>query len=690
MTEATLDTTLTSAALDARLDARVAKIVNHRFPAGFPEALPPHLLLGLTLEAMRAFTRTHPRGPETHICPEFCRKLSEPARSERGWTEGSNELPRTSRRFTIERSTLRDVLVLERPINAVLARCAQCDGALVFRGASARGCPGCKWYLCGACVRSPATNGYENQEVILQFATPRRRSVAELLLEDPATAAGVGAADFFVSWFLGQKLEALFDALETYMARARLDPATTYFWVCDYVIRQGGIDDCAPGSRFENLTLSVCTIGRTLLLADPWHDPRPLRRSWCLWEILSSGALELILSSSQEEHFRRALVRDFDGIETIRTSVSNVDLRNSDTRNPEDQRTIFQAVRERVGMSTLNARVHARLRAWLAQTALAELAKLPAAERATSALINNVARLLEAAGKLGEAEPLYREAFEGRRETLGPTHPHTLTAMGNLAGLLHTAGKLHEAEHLLREALMRSREMLYSDHGDEMLKFFALHVPDAKEFWTRDSDLAVSLQNQGSLKRLALLLRDMGRHDEAETLFREQLETQRKRVSSASPDLAESLNNLALVLQAQGKLDEAATLFCEACECQREALGPVHPGTLTSMCHWATLLQAKGELDKAEALSRQALEGQRETLGLAHPETLASMTKLGHLLRRQSKFDESEALFREVLERCRETLGDEHPDTRAALKSLRDKTDSEATQFYSLPTAPAI
>ena len=112
MTEATLDTTLTSAALDARLDARVAKIVNHRFPAGFPEALPPHLLLGLTLEAMRAFTRTHPRGPETHICPEFCRKLSEPARSERGWTEGSNELPRTSRRFTIERSTLRDVFVL--------------------------------------------------------------------------------------------------------------------------------------------------------------------------------------------------------------------------------------------------------------------------------------------------------------------------------------------------------------------------------------------------------------------------------------------------------------------------------------------------------------------------------------------------------------------------------------------------
>ena len=77
---------------------------------------------------------------------------------------------------------------------------------------------------------------------------------------------------------------------------------------------------------------------------------------------------------------------------------------------------------------------------------------------------------------------------------------------------------VHEAEHLLREALMRSREMLYSDHGDEMLKFFALHMPDAKEFWTRDSDLAVSLQNQGPLKRLALLLRDMGRHDEAETL----------------------------------------------------------------------------------------------------------------------------------------------------------------------------
>ena len=48
--------------------------------------------------------------------------------------------------------------------------------------------------------------------------------------------------------------------------------------------------------------------------------------------------------------------------------------------------------------------------------------------------------------------------LSGRRETLGDTHPDTLSSMNNLANLLQAQGKLSEAEQLYRDALRCRRE----------------------------------------------------------------------------------------------------------------------------------------------------------------------------------------------------------------------------------------
>ena len=41
-----------------------------------------------------------------------------------------------------------------------------------------------------------------------------------------------------------------------------------------------------------------------------------------------------------------------------------------------------------------------------------------------------------AAGKVVEAEPLFRAALKGYRQRLGDSHPHTVATIGNLAALL--------------------------------------------------------------------------------------------------------------------------------------------------------------------------------------------------------------------------------------------------------------
>ena len=73
-------------------------------------------------------------------------------------------------------------------------------------------------------------------------------------------------------------------------------------------------------------------------------------------------------------------------------------------------------------------------------------------------------RLLKTKGDLAAAEPLYREALEGRRETLGDRHPNTLTSIHNLGHLLHVKGDLAAAEPLYREALEVQRETLGNRH----------------------------------------------------------------------------------------------------------------------------------------------------------------------------------------------------------------------------------
>ena len=82
----------------------------------------------------------------------------------------------------------------------------------------------------------------------------------------------------FVSWFLGQALDEVLDALDVFLEQSGLDRDRTYFWVCDYSFDLNAI---AKGDPTAELPARVKAIGHTVLLLDPWHAPAPLKRIWC-------------------------------------------------------------------------------------------------------------------------------------------------------------------------------------------------------------------------------------------------------------------------------------------------------------------------------------------------------------------------------------------------------------------------
>ena len=69
------------------------------------------------------------------------------------------------------------------------------------------------------------------------------------------------------------------------------------------------------------------------------------------------------------------------------------------------------------------------------------------------ASLNNLAQLLKATNRLGEAEPLMRRALDIDEQAYGPDHPDVAIDLNNLAQLLQDTNRLGEAEPLMRRAL---------------------------------------------------------------------------------------------------------------------------------------------------------------------------------------------------------------------------------------------
>ena len=123
---------------------------------------------------------------------------------------------------------------------------------------------------------------------------------------------------------------------------------------------------------------------------------------------------------------------------------------------------------QNVGFSECNKLVIGLLRDALVIQAQTALARLPEAERGTSVLLSKMGELLRTMSQLEEAKPLFEEALQASRETLGDRDPRTLTSINNMGKLLNGMDQLEEARPLLEEALQARKETLGNRHPDTL------------------------------------------------------------------------------------------------------------------------------------------------------------------------------------------------------------------------------
>lgn len=192
-----------------------------------------------------------------------------------------------------------------------------------------------------------------------------------------------------------------------------------------------------------------------------------------------------------------------------------------------------------------------------------------------------------AAGRIEDAERLYREAYETLRRVRGPDHPVTLQALKGLAGSLRSAGRHAEAEAAFRRLLDQERRILGDRHP---------RVPY-------------------TLAGLGYSLVSLGRPAEAEPLFREALAIRREELGDDHPGIPVSLTALAFALRAQGRLGESESLYREAITRVRRGFPPGFPGLAYPLVELGDLLTASGRAQEAEPLLVEAVELRRRALG---------------------------------------------------------------------------
>ena len=158
--------------------------------------------------------------------------------------------------------------------------------------------------------------------------------------------------------------------------------------------------------------------------------------------------------------------------------------------------------------------------------------------------MNNLAAALHHQGPLAPDESLHRRVLESHTQTVGLSHPRTLTSMHNLAAVLaHQAGgpdnnnekddaKLSEAAELLQQALRLSQEV----NGPRS--------PSTLRIMGQQVDILLGQE----------------KYEQAEGLAREVLALRREVLRARHPEIATAMHSLGVVLGRLGKADEAEAL----------------------------------------------------------------------------------------------------------------------------------
>lgn len=179
-----------------------------------------------------------------------------------------------------------------------------------------------------------------------------------------------------------------------------------------------------------------------------------------------------------------------------------------------------------------------------------------------------------------------------------------------------------------------------------------------------------SLVHAESLDDVAFLYEDVGRYDEAETLYLRAAEVVLDGFGDAHPAYATYLNNVAVLYTTLGRYDDAERLLRQVLHLHRRERRDRYPAWATAASNLAGVYEALGRREAAEELYRRAMAVDREVFGEDHPAYGTDLYKLASLYVTTDCFPEAEPMMERAAEIIGEVLGEDAPEYAECLDRL--------------------
>lgn len=307
--------------------------------------------------------------------------------------------------------------------------------------------------------------------------------------------------------------------------------------------------------------------------------------------------------------------------------------------------------------------------------------------------VNEGQRLLQS-GRAEDAEPLLRRAAEDAERLWGATSPYAGTLTVLWADALHEVGRAREAEAAYRLALTRLERIREPGHPMIGLALNNLGLnlheqgryPEALAALEQAVAIRAAIGGETgatlvSMSNQAVVLKALGRFDEADALYGRVLTVRRR---TGDPlELAITLNNLGANRLMMDRAPEAETALREALALREAGLGRAHPLTAQTLSLLADALATQGRLEAALMMQRRALEAFGP--GGDPVERAAAMTNLADILKSAGRAAEALPLDRAAFDLMRTTLGSEHPETVGTMVGLADSLLSTGAAAEARP-----
>ena len=224
------------------------------------------------------------------------------------------------------------------------------------------------------------------------------------------------------------------------------------------------------------------------------------------------------------------------------------------------------------------------------------------------------------------------QATEQAQTVLGDEAPVTLDLMLTLGLVLELDGQYKDAEQLLLRVLKH-----VDDYDVEIVREFMAKV----------------------LNQLTLLYRKQGRWNEAEELDRRFTPKFKQALYAKHPSLSNT-HRLALMWKERGDFEEAETLLLQALEKAKQVLGNDYAQTRKIMSELLMLYGEQRKWEDARKMAEILLESATRACGDENPEAFASMHVICLTYLNEGRLKDAEKANLHSVDACKRAVGNEH------------------------------